>query len=381
VQRAIHYLQQVGEQAARRNAHHEALAACTRGLTLLATLSDSSERARHELTLQLSRGALLMAARGIAAPEAGEAYTRAYALCQQVGEPLQRCQALWGLAQVHGALGQLGIAGEMSQRLLHLAQRQSDPTLVLEAHVVLGALAFYGGDLVTARAHLEQSLPLCTNWQSPGHTFYGGYEPRILHGTWFAWVLWTLGYADQARQRCQELLALAQQAGHLPSLALAEFTATMLAQYCRDAAATQACAEALMALAARNGFLLRVEQGRVLRGWALAMQGDAATGVAYLRQGLAATQDTGPKLLRSYFLALLAEAYGQAGQPEAGLTVLDEALTLMATTEERWWAAEMYRLQGELLQKAEDGRSQSPCATAWAQRSFPPPTQSRRVQN
>ena len=57
----------------------------------------------------------------------------------------------------------------------------------------------------------------------------------------------------------------------------------------------------------------------------------------------------GSSCYRPYFLALLAEAYGQAGQPEAGLTVLAEALTLVATTEERWWEAEVYRLQGELL--------------------------------
>jgi predicted ATPase len=355
VQRAVHYLQQAGEIAARRNAHHEALAACSKGLALLATLPNSHERAQHELTLQLSRGALLMAAKGIAAPEAGEVYTWADVLCQQVGEPLQRCQVLWGLAQFHAAQGQLSTAGELSQQLLHLAYRQSDPVLVLEAHVLLGVIAFYRGDLLTARSYLEQSLPLCNNWQASSHTLYGGHDPRILHGTWLMWVLWALGYTDQAQQRCQELLALAQQVGHLPSLAAAAFTATLLSQYCRDAVATQVRAEASIALAARNGFLLRVEQGRMLQGWALAMQGDAAAGIAHLRQGLAATQDVGPKLLRSYLLALLAEAYDQAGQPEIGLTVLDEALTLVAATEERWWEAELYRLQGELLRHAACG--------------------------
>jgi predicted ATPase len=52
-----------------------------------------------------------------------------------------------------------------------------------------------------------------------------------------------------------------------------------------------------------------------------------------------------------YFLALLADAYGQAGQPEAGLTVLAEACTLVEATEERWWEAEMYRLKGTLLRQ------------------------------
>ena len=76
---------------------------------------------------------------------------------------------------------------------------------------------------------------------------------------------------------------------------------------------------------------------------------DATTGVAHIQQGLATLQQTGLKLYRPYFLALLAEACGQAGQPQAGLQALAEALTLVAATEERWWEAELYRLQGALL--------------------------------
>jgi len=79
------------------------------------------------------------------------------------------------------------------------------------------------------------------------------------------------------------------------------------------------------------------------------MQGHAATSVAHIQQGWSAVQGTGPKLSHPYWLSLLAEAYGQAGQPEAGLTVLTEAFTLVAATEERWWEAEVYRLQGALL--------------------------------
>ena len=45
----------------------------------------------------------------------------------------------------------------------------------------------------------------------------------------------------------------------------------------------------------------------------------------------------------------LVEAYGQATQPEAGLSVLAQALTLVTTTGVRWWEAELYRLQGALL--------------------------------
>ena len=47
----------------------------------------------------------------------------------------------------------------------------------------------------------------------------------------------------------------------------------------------------------------------------------------------------------------LAEVYGQIGQTEAGLRLLAEALAVMDCTGERWWEAEVYRLQGELLLK------------------------------
>src|SRR5262249_2432724 len=184
---------------------------------------------------------------------------------------------------------------------------------------------------------------------APTRSLESGYDPRIYHFTWCMWVLWALGYADQSQQQCQEMLALAQQVGQTSGLVLAQTNATVLAQYRRDAAATHASADALMACAATQGLALRVEQGRILRGWALAMQGDAAAGVAQIHQGLTAIHVIGFKLLRPYFLTLLAEAYGQAEQPENGLTVLDEAAALIATAEERWWAPEVYRLQGELL--------------------------------
>jgi predicted ATPase len=96
-----------------------------------------------------------------------------------------------------------------------------------------------------------------------------------------------------------------------------------------------------------------------LRGWALAMYGEAAAGVAHLRQALA-SPDVGPEHLRPHWLALLAEAYGREGQPEAGLQVLAEAVTLMATTEMWWSEAEMSMLQGELrLQLASPDVSQA----------------------
>ena len=61
---------------------------------------------------------------------------------------------------------------------------------------------------------------------------------------------------------------------------------------------------------------------------------------------LACQNSLGASLSQSYYLALLAEAYGKAGQTEEGLAVLAEALTLVDKSGERFYEAELYRLKG-----------------------------------
>jgi tetratricopeptide (TPR) repeat protein len=349
VERAVHALQQASDNAIQRHAPHEAVVTLTQGLGLLATLPESPARAQHELTLLLRLGPRLMAAQGYAVPAVGETYSRALTLAQQVGAPQQRGQALQGLSRFHLVQAQLRLAGELGLQCLDLAAAHHDPTLRQEGALDRGLIAFYRGDLGTARASLEHWRRLGAPPRLPTLLIPHEDASGVRHSFYGAMVLWALGSADQAQQWGQDELAQAQQGEPTPTLASAHLCAAILAQHRRDMAATQASAEAVLALAISQGLEHRVAQGRLLRGWALSLQEDTATGVAQMEQGWEAVQRTGLQLYRPYFLALLAEAYGHAGQPEAGLTCLAEAVTRVAATEERWWEAEVYRLQGALL--------------------------------
>src|SRR2546427_12405109 len=68
-----------------------------------------------------------------------------------------------------------------------------------------------------------------------------------------------------------------------------------------------------------------------------------------MRQGLAATRATRAEVLVPYSLALLGEACGHAAHADEGLRLLAEALAVADHNAERWYEAELYRLQGELL--------------------------------
>jgi predicted ATPase len=131
-------------------------------------------------------------------------------------------------------------------------------------------------------------------------------------------------------------------------LAFALGKAAALNSALREVQVTQERAEAATTLSDEQGFSFFSALGTILRGWALAEQGQSEEGIAQIRQGLAAWQAMRTELTRPTFLAFLAEAYGKVGQVEEGLTALAEALALVNKTGERNNKAELYRLKGML---------------------------------
>ena len=164
-----------------------------------------------------------------------------------------------------------------------------------------------------------------------------------------ALALWALGYPDQAQQHVQVALTTAQALLDPVNQAFALCFAALLYQFRRDVAATHEWAKTAVGLSTAQGFAHFLALGTIYQGWALARQGPAGEGLAHIRQGLTAYGATGATLERPYSLALLAEGYVNVGEIEAGLTALDEALTLVDERGARWCEAELLRLKGELL--------------------------------
>jgi len=158
--KAIHYLQQAGENAVRRSAYQEATSHFTKGLELLKTFPDTPTRAQQELLLLKTLGPALMAAKGYAAPDVAQAYTRARELCQQVGETPRLLPVLLGLETYYALRAQLQTARELGEQCLPLAQRMHDPPRLLQTHFGLEMALFHLGEFALAREHFEQSLAL-----------------------------------------------------------------------------------------------------------------------------------------------------------------------------------------------------------------------------
>ena len=153
-ERAVFYHHKAGENALRRSAHQEAIFHLTTGLSLLDILPDSRERGAQELALQNAVSIPLLALKGYGAPEAEHAYTRALALCRQVGETPLLFPVLGGLLTVYHMRGELQRAWKLSEQMQSIAQQTGSRVQQLWAHLLQGDLYYNRGNLIAAKSHL-----------------------------------------------------------------------------------------------------------------------------------------------------------------------------------------------------------------------------------
>ena len=237
---------------------------------------------------------------------------------------------------------------------MDLAHAAGEGGLLVEAERAVGVDLFHAGELTAARDHLESGLALYEFDQHHRHAFVYGHDPAISLLGYLSHTLWLLGYPDQALARTEELLTLSQRLSHPFSHGHAlVWGAAQTHQFRREARLALERAEAGLALATERGFPFWVAGAQILSGWGLAVgphSVEREQGIDRLRQGYAGWRAMGTAAGASYFLGLLADVYLQAGMLDAGLQAVADAFALIDRTDERWWEAELWRLQGELRQ-------------------------------
>jgi predicted ATPase len=172
-------VQQAAENALRRYAYQEAISHFTTGLDLLTTLPETPEYTQHALTLHIALGTALLMTKGYTAPEVEQAYTQAYALCQQVGETPELVSVLVGLWGFHIMRPQLHPARELGDTMLRLAQPADDPALAVIAHWALGVPWLWRGAFPAARQHLEEAIARYTPDQHRVMVLRTGRDPGV----------------------------------------------------------------------------------------------------------------------------------------------------------------------------------------------------------
>jgi class 3 adenylate cyclase/predicted ATPase len=349
VEKAIAYWNDAGQKSLARSANTEAAAQLRKGLHLLATLPESRERRHHELGLQSTLAAALVASQGNAAPETGESYARARELCEQLGETAALIPVLSGLSTYHQTRAEYAAMREVAEDLLRRGTEQDNIASAMVGHRSMGICLHQLGEFAAAREHFEHVLRLYSAEQHHGLASIAAYDMRAVALSYLGWDLFLLGQPDEARALSNEALAWSRQLRHPHTVAFALVYAALVNLLRRDHRSAEERLNELTAFAAEHRFPVWLALAHVMHGYVLGTRGDAAAGLELARKGWANATATGLRWNRPFYLALLAAACERGGQADEGFDLLGAALDAVEETGERWFQAELHRHRGEWL--------------------------------
>ncbi len=372
--KAIDYWHRAAHRALERSANVEGVRHIMQGLAALETLSKSVSTPeeqeavkRRELELQTTLGIALIATKGYASAEVEVAYTRARELLETLekteetslkGKPDTslneikdlRFPILFGLWLSHVVRGRLLSARELGEACVTIAKQTESQAFEIEARRALGATLYYLSEFKSALAHMEKGIEY---YQPQHHHAIPAFlhyvaEPGMTLLAYSAPVLWCLGYPAQAEERLNKAIAIGKDVNHPFSEAVSLHFKTVFYQYRGEVAEVDTAAMQMLQICREHAFSGWEAAALVMQGWTIAEQNRPEEGIAMIRKGIAAWEETRAEVLLPLFLALLAQAYQRAGQYSLALQTLDTALVVITRTGERTYVAELTRQKGEL---------------------------------
>jgi predicted ATPase len=309
-------------------------------------LPDTPERRRQELEFLSALGSVLASVKGWAAAETGHAYARAQELCEQLGTP---SRYLTGQSSYHLVRGEFDLARRIDEEFLRLSGQRNDTAGLVIGHNNLGRYLLFAGRFASSRSHLEEALALYDSISR--HPLFEQVQihPQPGARAYLGFVLFCLGFPDQAFAWTEASISGARKLAHLTTLAVSLSFGTKLLLLGGDNAALIERVDEMVAVATEHNFPYYRAQGTIYCGWIKVESGDVAGGMSLLHSGSTTYRATGVALWMPHYIALLARACEIAGQIEEAVTLLDDALQMVERTGERWLAAELNRHKGQLL--------------------------------
>lgn len=344
---AIGWWYRAGEKAMRGSANKEAVGHLARALELLATLPESPERDQREIGLRVSLGVASGSATSFAEPDVQQCFERARDLCGRAGQTPQLFPALRGLYIFYVLSGKPRTARDTARQLLALAESGDNPLRRVSACQAMGFTSMVLGDLPQARVHLERGLLYYDQEGARAAPILAGPQAGVECLGNLSWVLWFLGFPDQAVERSREMLRAARDLGHPFSLACALFFAGELRAFRREPDAVREHNEELIELSTAQGFPYWLIMATAQRGWLRTQEGRPEEGAVDVRAG----SGFGGVKRDPHVFAFLAEAFRRQGKTAEALAALDESADMVGAGQ-TLFQAELHRLRGELLADA-----------------------------
>ena len=254
VEKSAAYWGKAGRRSAARSTMAEAAVQLKKGLHQLALLPDTPERQRQELELCSTLGAVLMAAKGIAALETGDAYARARELWEQLDSLSEFLHIPYGQSLYHMFRGEFDLAQRLDEDLLYLSRQRNDSAGLVLGSDSSGRNLMLAGRFSSSRLHLEEGLALYDSISHGSLVHQIGTHPHITSQAYMGMVLFCLGFPNRALEQSKAAIDEARKLAHPPSLAVSLSMGCRVLSLGGDNAAMDEWAHELIAVTTERGF-------------------------------------------------------------------------------------------------------------------------------
>lgn len=347
--RAAKYLSLCVTRAQQYQAPHEAIACAELALELLRHVPDSAERRHRELELRLLLGVSLSLTGGFSAPAVRDNYERARALCDDTGDARPVFEIMHAVWHAQMARSKFRAARETMDEIAAIARQQPVPEFRSRADLAEGRLAFWSGRFGEAASIFTQFLEGVARQPIEMKAQTYGLDPVIVARGHGSLALWFLGHPDQARAWAAQAIAYADDRREPFGLASALTHATVVELLCGRAEEAARHATRAATVAADHAVTTFRPMSRFFNGAVLAAQGNVEGGLAEMLPALVEHREVLGSLIADIMLGFLAAAYGQAARWDEGLRSVEDGLALSEIAGEHVYAAELWRVKGELL--------------------------------
>jgi class 3 adenylate cyclase/predicted ATPase len=351
IEKAVYLWGKAGHRSLERSSLVEAIEQLTRALAQIETLPSSPALRQEEIKLQVALVPPLLNVKGFNTAETKAATERARLLIEHaeaLGEPLKDPLLLFSVLFGGCVANFVGFNGavlrELAAQFLALAESQGATAPLMAGHSMMGVACASAGKFLRARAHHDQALVL---YDPTVHrallTRFAAQDQRVVDLSFRSLTMWMLGYPDAALADAERALQEAREIDHASTLMFALWWTGLMKASCGCYTVANAQGKELVALAHQNSSPPYRVGGTLLQASVLALTEKSAHAIEMFSAKISRMT-----VLKPFFLSLMAVAHTALGQSSEASRCIDEAMTIIKKSEERWYEAEVNRIAGEI---------------------------------
>jgi len=337
-----------GHCAAGQGAYVEAVRHLGEAQVALGCLPPSKARDAQELDLCIAKGAPLIASEGYASDRAWQNYQQARVLCERLDDGERLFTVLRGLWNIALDRAEMAKAMELARDLDQRADAGGDPMERAYAMRALCTTNVIMGNLDEGIAQAERSKALQPRLAITLDLETHGEDPFVIAAVYQGMALTIRGDIDQGTALLEETIAAARETRHPMTLAFALCIAAISHVWISDLEETARLSAEAIAVSEAHDIVAWEAHASVSNGWAAAMAGRAAEGMAKAAHGLRLWNRTGARM--TFLTGISGEVFRLGGDLDGAEHYLKPLVEQLGSLEDAFHNAPNLASYGRLQQ-------------------------------